>query len=162
MIAALILVSVLLILSLLGRKSVKSEILIPASPQAVWNVLTDLEKVKEWNPVLIPIEGELKEGATIRYEFHQDDANSSIIPATVKKIAVGKLLNQAGGVPGVLTFNHKYILEEMENHTRLTIHEEYRGIYVPFWNPAPVELAYGRLAEALKERVIQLKNSKKD
>ena len=45
-----------------------------------------IEKIKEWNPVLIPIEGELKEGTTVKYEYHQDENSKSIIPATVKQI----------------------------------------------------------------------------
>lgn len=158
MIAAIVLVVTLLTLYLIGRKSVHAEITISASPIEVWAVLTDLEKIKDWNPVLIPIEGELKEGARVKYEFHQDESNSSVIPATVKKVVPGELLNQGGGMAGILTFDHKYILVGIGDDTRLTIHEEYRGIYVPFWNADPVEQAYHKLAEALKERVIQLKN----
>lgn len=158
MIAALALIAVLAILYLAGRKSAHSEITIAASPAEVWAVLTDTDKIKDWNPVLIPIGGELKEGATVTYEFHQDDTTSSQMPAKVKRMVAGELLNQGGGMPGILTFDHKYILEAVGTDTRVTIHEEYRGIYVPFWNPAPVELAYHRLAEALKDRVLHLKN----
>jgi len=162
MIAALVLVAGLVILYLIGRKSVHSEVMIPASPQEVWAVLTDFDKAKEWNTVLIPIEGELAEGASITYEFHQDEANVSQIPAKVKQMIPAKLLNQSGGLPGVVTFDHKYMLEAVVQETRLIIHEEYRGIYVPFWNPEPVEQAYSRLANALKDRVIQLKNAESE
>ena len=158
MIAVLAIVALLVILYLIGRKSAHSEIAIPASAQEVWAVLMDTEKIKDWNPVLIPIEGELKEGGSVKYKFYQDENNVSEIPAKVKHIKEASLLNQAGGMAGILTFDHRYILEEIEGGTKVTIHEDYRGIYVPFWNPAPVEEAYKRLAEALKARVIELKN----
>ena len=156
-IALIALVAILLILFILGRKSVHSELIIPATPEEVWSVLMDATTYQEWNPVLIPIEGELREGAKLKYEFRQDENTKSEIPSTVKKMVRGKLLNQGGGMPGILTFHHKYILEKTDSGTRVTIHEDYRGIGVPFWNPTPVEKAYVRLNLALKQRVIKLK-----
>ena len=145
-----------IVLNLVGCKSVHTEIDISASPENVWNVLTDTQKIKEWNKVLIPIEGELEEGNTIKYEFHQDENNLSLISAKVEKIEENKLLNQSGGMPLILTFDHKYILEESNGGTKVIIHEDYRGAMVPFWDPAPVEQAYSRLNVALKERVESL------
>ena len=62
-------------------------------------------------------------------------------------------------MPFILTFNHKYTLESANDGTRLIIHEDYRGIMVPFWNPTPVEKAYERLAMDLKTRVEKLKEN---
>ncbi len=149
---------ILIVLFLIGHKSVHSEVNIPASPAEVWAVLTDVEKIAEWNPVLVPIEGELIAGSTIKYRFNQDADNQYDIPATVKRIVKNQLLNQTGGLFGIITFDHQYQLEPAGAGTRLIIHEEYRGIMVPFWNPAPVEQAYERLAKALRDRVISLKN----
>ena len=84
----------LLVLYFIGRKSVHTELVIPASPEEVWLVLKDAPAYKEWNPVLIPVEGELKEGAKVRYEFRQYESNTSEIPSTVKKMIPGKLLNR--------------------------------------------------------------------
>ncbi len=153
MIALLILIAILIILYILGNKSAHSEITINATTQEVWAVLTNTEKIGEWNTVLVPVEGELKEGNTLTYEFYQDSDKPAVMPATVQKIDEGKLINQSGGIPGILTFDHKYILEQADQGTKVTIHEEYRGIMVPFWNPGPVEEAYHRLNKALKERV---------
>lgn len=155
--SVVILLLVPVILYVIGRKSVHSEITIQATPKEVWSTLTDFSGIKEWNSVLVPIEGVLKEGTTIRYEFRQDQNSSSIIPASVKKIVENRLLNQTGGMTGLLTFDHRYILEPSESGTKVIIHEEYRGIMVPFWNPAQVGDAYNRLAQALKARVEGIK-----
>ncbi len=141
-----------MVLVLMGRKSVHHEIIIDVTSDQVWEVLINMEKYPEWNPVMQLLEGEVKEGNKVKYQFTQDENNISEIRATVKQVIPNKLLNQKGGVPLVLTFNHKYILEPNEGQTKLMIHEDYRGIGVNFWNPKPVEQAYKRLNKALKLR----------
>ena len=69
------------------------------------------------------------------------------------EIIPNQLLNQKGGIPAVLTFDHKYVLEPAGETTVIIIHEDYKGLGVHFWNPEPVEKAYQRLNEALKSRV---------
>ena len=156
MIYLIIFILVLVVLYVLGSKSVHHEILIDSSPEKVWEVLADTDHYKDWNPVMELLEGELTEGNKVKYRFRQDEKNVSEIPSKVKKIIPNKLLNQGGGLPFVITFDHKYILEEKGKVTQLTIHEDYKGIYVNFWNPKPVALAYKRLNEAIKKRVESL------
>lgn len=152
---AIVLVS-LTVLAIVGRKSVHAEILIPAYTSEVWDVLMDQEAYPAWNPVLIPVQGKLEEGSRLKYEFHQNESSVSILSARVKKVLEYELLNQAGGIPGILSFDHKYTLERQAGGTRVIIHEDYRGIWVLFWNPRPVEDAYDRMAKALKDRVINM------
>ena len=152
LIALGILLAILTVLVILGRKSVHHEILIEATPETVWNVLTDTDNYDSWNPVMKLLEGEIKEGNQVLYQFTQDPDNIIEMPSTVKQIVPQKLLNQGGGPPLILTFDHRYILESQGSGTKLTIHEDYAGIGVNFWNPAPVEAAYGRLNEAIKAR----------
>jgi len=149
---SLAVLAVLLVLFFFGKKSVHHEIMINASPEKVWSVLTDTDQYDTWNPVMKLLEGEVKEGSKVKYQFTQDAENISEIPSNVKKVIPNKLLNQGGGLPFVLTFNHKYILEPLDNGTKLTIHEDYGGIGVNFWNPTPVQSAYKRLNEAIKKR----------
>ena len=152
----LIILAGLAILYLLGNKSVHHEILINAAPDKVWGVLIDTDNYEEWNPVMKLLEGEVKEGQKVLYQFTQDAENVSEIPSKVKRIIPNQLLNQGGGLPFVLTFAHKYILEPSESGTKLTIHEDYGGVWVNFWNPKPVQAAYQRLNEAIKNRVESL------
>jgi len=151
-----IILAVLAVLYFLGKKSVHHEIIINANPEKVWSVLTDTDNYDKWNPVMKLLEGEVKEGNKVKYRFTQDADNASEIPSNVLKVVPAKLLNQGGGMPVLLTFNHKYILEPSGNGTKLTIHEDYAGIGVNFWNPTPVQAAYGRLNEAIKKRAESL------
>ncbi len=153
MFIAIGIVALISLLILFGRKSVHHEITISASPEKVWKVLTDMDKFPEWNPVMELLEGEVKEGNQVKYQFTQDENSESEIGATIKEIIPNKLLNQNGGIPLLLTFDHRYILAPMGEQTKVIIHEDYRGIGVNFWNPKPVEEAYERLNKALKLRV---------
>lgn len=47
------------------NKSIKTEIVINASKERVWQVLTDFKDYPRWNPFIISIEGELAKGKTL-------------------------------------------------------------------------------------------------
>ena len=143
---------------LLGCGTVHTEIVIQASPATVWSVLMDVPGYKEWNPVLIPLEGEFEQGEKLTYQMNQPDGKQSNVTAKVIKLVNEKVLNQFGGIPGILTFNHKWLLEPVDGKTRVIQHEEYRGVWVWFWDYSWVEPAYQKVNEALRDRVTQLQN----
>ncbi|RNC88518.1 MAG: hypothetical protein ED555_12830 [Allomuricauda sp.] len=149
-----IIVLLLIVLIFTGKKSVNAEISINGTKEEVWAVLTNFTKAKEWNRVLIPIEGTLGVGNKIKYEFYQDEGGkAAVMDAEVRQIKSGELINQNGGIPGILTFNHHYFIKESGSTTTVKITEEYRGIMVNFWNPKPVEKAYERLLVSLKQKI---------
>lgn len=138
-----------------GRKSVHTEIHVDAPPAQVWAVLMNTAAYRDWNPVLVLLEGKLREGQTVTYEYRQGD-KTYVMDAGVIRVTPEHLLNQSGGPFGILTFDHRYLLEPSEGGTRVTIHEDYRGIGVHFWDPSPVGKAYEKLNAALKARVDSL------
>ena len=148
---------VILALSLLGHKSVHAELVIPAPPEAIWSVLTDAAGYEEWNPVFAGVEGDYREGGKMAYRMRDASGTETDVTATVIKLEPGRELNQFGGMRGILTFDHHWFLEPVEGGTRVTQHEEYRGIGVWFWDPSWFESAYARANEALRNRVAQLK-----
>ncbi|MEO1655425.1 MAG: SRPBCC domain-containing protein [Bacteroidota bacterium] len=144
-----------LLLVLTGRKSVHQEILVQASPAEVWEVLLDTHKYPDWNPVMKVIEGEIKPGQRVKYLFIQPPGDPLEIESVISQMLPNQLLNQKGGSPFLLSFDHQYILEGKET-SQVLIHEEYRGLLVHFWNSASVEKAYARLLNALKKRTESL------
>lgn len=152
MIYLIIILLTLVVLYFTGNKSVHHEIIIDEKPEKVWELIADTDKYDEWNPVMKLLEGKLVKGNQVKYQFTQTKDNVYDISSTVKRVIPHKLLNQAGGMPFVLTFDHKYIIEPSDNGTKLSIQEDYKGIGVNFWNPKPVEMAYKKLNEAIKMR----------
>ncbi len=142
--------------TMLGAKSVHTEIDIPTSPDKVWQVLVDVESYPEWNPVFTVLEGKLGEGEKITYQVQESEEKSAKIAAKVKSYIPQMLLNQTGGYWGILTFDHTYQLEPTENGTRVIIHEDYTGVWVNFWDPSSVEEQYKKLAVSLKNRVTEI------
>lgn len=142
-----------IILYLIGNKSVHSEVKLSSSPSEVWAVLTNTDDFPEWNSVFRVENGSLLEGETIVYKFQQDAQTAYSISTKVKELKTQEHINQAGGIPGVLTFDHHYMLEPIQDGTKLTVHETYRGVGVPFWNPKEVQLAYDRLCDDIERRL---------
>ena len=142
--------------SLAIKKSVRDVVIINTDQKKVWNVLLNVEDYERWNPTMKYLKGKMQEGKKITYQFSESQQKKYNVSAKVLKIEENKLLNQKGGVPFILTFNHKYILEPVEGEkskTKCIIHEEYRGIGVLFWNPNSVLMAYQKLNKALKDNV---------
>ena len=144
---------IIVALSLLGHKSVHAELIIPAPPETIWSVLTDAAGYEEWNPVFTRVEGEYLEGAKMAYRMRDASGNETDVTATVVKLDGTRELNQFGGMRGILTFDHHWFLQPVEGGTRVTQHEDYRGIGVWFWDPSWFESAYAGANEALSARV---------
>ena len=136
-----------------GHKAVHAELVIAAPPAAIWEVLTDTAAYGEWNPIFVSAEGEFREGGTVAYEMKNPDGEISDVEPTVRKLVPEREINQFGGFSGILTFDHTWRLEPVDAATRVIQHEEYRGVYVWFWDPGWVERAYEHALVALRERV---------
>ena len=156
MIGIYIFIGLICFLLLIGKKSVHSIISINATPNQVWEVIINTSQYSEWNSVMNLLEGNIKERSLVKYRFTQENEKTYNISSKVKKIIPSSLLHQGGGPFGIITFDHKYILEEKEGKTVLTIHEDYHGVFVPFWNPEPVQKSYDRLNKDIKSRVESL------
>jgi|GEM_PF-1354770 len=141
------------------NKSVHTELVIPAAPEEIWPVLTDAAGYSAWNPVLVRAEGTFMKDAEITYLYRDPDGKESEIVSTVTKFLPNRELSQHGGMTGIITFDHTYLLEAVEGGTRVTQKESYFGVWVPFWDADAMEPAYARANEALKARVLALKES---
>lgn len=141
-----------------GKKTFHVETMIPAPPEMIWKVLMDQANYEKWNTVLIPKDGELKEGATISYEMRDDKGETSLIKIKVAKLEPNKELNQKGGIPGILSFNHRYILEPVNNGTKLIQHEIDQGLGMWFWDSSWIEPAYKKSADGIKALLQQKYN----
>ncbi|MCG7991002.1 MAG: SRPBCC domain-containing protein [Candidatus Thiodiazotropha lotti] len=146
----------LTVLYFAGRKTFHAEIVIPASPQAVWAVLSDHTGYADWNPLLVPIAGSLSVGSKVTYRMTQPNGKQSEFEATIIEIEPGRRIRQFAGLRGVLTADHEYRLEAVDGGTRVIQHEVDNGLAMLFWDSSWVQPSYERVNEALRARVMEL------
>lgn len=143
----------LVALFIASRTVMHTEIVINAPPEKVWEVLTAVDQYPEWNPVFVKVDGVLAEGAQVTNHVVEPGKDPVEMKSSVLAMVPAKELRQSGGIPGVITFDHKYTLQAEGAATRVIQHEIDQGLYMYFWDSAWVEPAYAQVNQALKERV---------
>lgn len=136
-------------------KEFHAEAVVEAPPEKVWEVLTDTAAYPEWNPVFVKVDGTYAEGATVKNSVMFPDGDAVDMDAKVEAVVPNRELRQSGGVPLMLTFDHKWILEPVNGGTKIIQHEVDRGFYLWFWDSDWVEPAYQRTVDALIARVLE-------
>jgi len=99
------------------------EIEIAASPEAVWNVLTDFESWPRWNPDVksISVEGDLAPGTMFRWK-----AGPGTISSTIQEVEPPRRLAWTGTTFGIKA-KHVYRLEPRGEATFVRTQESYDG-----------------------------------
>ena len=131
------------------RKTFLVETIVPATPQQVWAVLMATSDYPNWNPVFIEVRGQVSPGSTLRNTVRGPDGKILEITSTVKTLTPHKELRQTGGIPGIMTFDHQWLLEPVAEGTKVTQHEVDRGLFLWFWESGWIEPAYKSVNEAL-------------
>lgn len=153
---ALPLLAILAVAGALTRKQFEVSTVIAAPPDQVWAVLMDTEAYPDWNPVFVEVSNAYEEGGMVRNKVRDPDGKILEMNATVRVLTPETELRQSGGVAGILTFDHRWLLEEVEEGTRVTQYEVDRGIGLWFWNSDWIEPAYQQVVERLEKRVQEL------
>ncbi|MCH2249560.1 MAG: SRPBCC domain-containing protein [Cognatishimia sp.] len=137
----------------LTTKTFHVETTINAPADKIWEVLTDTAAYPEWNPTFVEVDGTYYQGGKVLNNVQDPSGAVLEMTATVATLNPARELRQKGGVPLVITFDHRWILEPIEGGTKVTQHEVDRGLYLWFWNSDWIEPAYAKTSAALKARV---------
>lgn len=146
-----LIIAVVAVLAVTGRKSVHAEAFIAVPPNVVWETVTDASSYPAWNPILVKADGVFEQGSTMRYQMKIGDADPTPVAPVIKQLVVNELLHQGGGMTGVLTYDHQWRFEPVTGGTKVVQHEVYTGFGVWFWDPSCVEQQYQNGLEALME-----------
>jgi hypothetical protein len=113
-------------------KELRTEIIINASPEKVWQVLTDLEKYPEWNPFICHAIGKAEIGKTVDIDF-QPDGKGLKLHCTVARFQSNRELSWKYHVthPFLFRGEHIFTVEPLgENSVRFIDREEFNGLLV--------------------------------
>jgi hypothetical protein len=111
-----------------------SEIEIKASPETVWNILTDISKFPEWNPFIRRVQGELVVGQKLAVFIQPSGARGMEFKPVVMKAELNRELRWLGRliVPGLFDGEHIFQIESLgDGRVRFRQREIFNGVFVP-------------------------------
>jgi hypothetical protein len=113
-------------------KELRTEIEIQASPDKVWQVLTNLDKYPDWNPFIHHAIGTAKVGEKVDITV-SSGSKEMTLHCTVVKVEPNKELCWKYHVilPGLFRGEHSFIIEPIENNkVRFVDREIFNGLLV--------------------------------
>jgi hypothetical protein len=144
------------------RYTISSKIVLPATVQESWRVLTGFEHYPQWNPYLTRVEGKLQAGETVAFTLIDKNFSEPLdLTARIGEVIPNKRFFWEGtvGVQGLFDTRHVFELQQREDgQTDLHHFEEFRGI-LPVLLPraaersANTEQAFTRMNQALAQRL---------
>jgi hypothetical protein len=116
------------------RFVVETRVLIAAPPEAVWRVLTDLERWSEWNAMVRYEGGRLAVGERLALRLTPPSGTGYAFRPTVTALDPPRRfawIGRTGGVPGIFDGAHSYTLRPVGAGTELVDREVYSGLLAP-------------------------------
>jgi hypothetical protein len=117
-------------------KEIKTEILINATPEKVWTILTNFDNYPNWNPFIKSIKGEVKVGRKITARIEPPEAKGMTFKPRVLVLETNKELRWLGHLlfAGLFDGEHKFeIIDNGNGTTTFKQSEKLKGILVPFF-----------------------------
>ena len=131
---------------------------INASPEKVWNILTDLGRYTEWNPMITGASGRAEAGARIRLRFNPPGSKKNVFRPLVLVAEKSREFRWQGRprVPFLFDSEHYFVIEQAgDNKTSLTHNMVFFGLIIPLMKNfirKKTSDAFGLMNRALKER----------
>lgn len=137
-------------------REISTHVEIDASPQRVWETLTDFPRYAQWNPFIREAAGEARIGTTLALRMFPAKGRPISFKPRVLAAQEGAELRWLGRflLPGLFDGEHRFVLSPHNGGTRLEQSEKFTGLLVPVLGSlidGTVE-NFQRLNDALKER----------
>ncbi|AEE52047.1 SRPBCC domain-containing protein [Haliscomenobacter hydrossis] len=120
-------------------KQIETEILIEATPEKIWSILTDFTNHPKWNPFIKSIRGEKKIGEKLTVSIESPGGNGMTFQPIVTSFKENVEFRWKGklGLRGIFDGEHYFQLIRQENNRTKLIHgEQFSGILVPLMGKA--------------------------
>jgi hypothetical protein len=117
-------------------KEIKTEILIKATPEKVWSILTNFNNYPIWNPFIKSIKGEVKVGKKVIVNIEPPESKGMTFKPKILKVETNKELIWLGHLlfPGLFDGKHNFkLIDNGDGTTTFVQSEEFKGILVPLF-----------------------------
>lgn len=110
-------------------KTIHTDIEIEASPERIWEVLSDFGSYPDWNPFIVSIKGEPKAGTKLEVVMQPKGKKAQTFKPEVTQAEPGRVFEWLGhlGVKGIFDGRHHFGLEPTDSGTRFTQKEDFTG-----------------------------------
>jgi hypothetical protein len=142
-------------------KQLRTQVDVDATPERVWQVLTDFAAYPQWNPFIVRAEGDARRGERLTLRMQPVGGRAITFRPTVLEAAPGRRLRWLGHllVNGIFDGEHSFTIEPLgEGRARLVQQEDFRGLLVPLMARSLDRRtlpAFELLNQALKRRAEQ-------
>lgn len=112
------------------KKQIKTEIVINASKEKVWAILTDFSRYPQWNPFIINVEGVLVKGKKLKNTL-QNGNKQFVFKPRVLSVVPYRYFDWQGSlvVKGLFDGHHYFEIEELgPRQVKLTHGEHFSGL----------------------------------
>lgn len=138
-------------------EKIETAIEIKASPERVWDVLTDLARYSEWNPMIREASGDIRQGTRLRVFFNPAGTRGKTFRPKLITVTANRELRWQGqpGVPALLESEHIFIIEHQSGGVRLVHDMIFYGLLIPLARKMfgkAVRGPFNDMNRALKER----------
>jgi hypothetical protein len=139
--------------------SLQAEIEIQASPEQVWDVLTDFAAYGTWNPFIVRAAGQPVVGGRLELQMRHPGRRPTTFRPRVLEADPGRRLRWLGRlmVPGVFDGDHRFSIHATgPDRVRLVQREEFRGLLAPLllaFIARPTEEGFRQMNRSLKAQV---------
>ena len=136
----------------------RTEVEIRATPERVWEILTDFNAYSDWNPFIPRIAGPLAVGARLDAHLRPPGGRGMRFRPTVLAAAPARELRWLGhlGVPGLFDGEHGFRIEPLgPDRVRFVQEERFTGLLVPLFARSldgPTRAGFEAMNRALKDR----------
>lgn len=153
-IAATLALVIAILLATAPRDGFRTEILIAAQAETIWDLLTDPAEHVAWNPTMSVISGRFVPGERISLTMRTPSGGNMTFRPRVLVADPGRELRWLGrvGVPRLFDGEHYFILISERGGTRLVQGEHFRGLLLWFIDIQKFRPAFVAANEALRLR----------
>ncbi|MGH8937733.1 MAG: SRPBCC family protein, partial [Actinomycetes bacterium] len=102
------------------RHALRTEIDIPATPEELWRILTDLAGYADWNPFITSAAGAVAPGERLSLRMEPPGGWAMSVRPAVTEADPMRVLEWLGrlGVPGLFDGRHRFELQPIAGGTR--------------------------------------------
>jgi hypothetical protein len=139
-------------------RQLQAEVEVRASPERVWDVLTDFAAYHLWNPFIVKAAGQAVPGSRLELHMRLPGRRTTIIRPGVLEAEPARRLRWLGRLllPGLFDGEHSFTIRPAgPGRVRVRQHEQFRGLLVPLllaFIAKPTLEGFHQMNQALRAR----------